>query len=231
MNTERPPDASSRTLPPQIPAAPAGYRPPYEFRYPAGTLFVLPVPLAVGASALFGTLAWIVQGPNLVAAIRETSVPAPAPVPEELLALAIPFAIALFVTVVIHELLHGFTLRLYGYDVEYGIEPGLGAVYTMALEQFQSREQLLVVTLAPLTVVTLVCLPLLAATPLVAVTALFVLVLNTGGAAGDAYLAWRCLKLPPGTLLYDANSEHSYIYEPLSTVTSGDGPIPPETAN
>jgi hypothetical protein len=41
-----------------------------------------------------------------------------------------------------------------------------------------------------------------------------VLVVNTSGAVGDRYLAYRLVRLPEGTLLYDADLRNSYIYRP-----------------
>jgi hypothetical protein len=50
--------------------------------------------------------------------------------------------------------------------------------------------------------------------PIVALAAAFVLVLNTAGAIGDLYATWRLWRLPEGTLLYDVDIRHSYVYEP-----------------
>ena len=47
-----------------------------------------------------------------------------------------------------------------------------------------------------------------------ALLAFFVLVVNTSGAVGDLSLAWRLLRMPPETLLYDVDARHSYIFYP-----------------
>lgn len=207
------PSPSKRVHTPQ----PAGYDAPEQFQYPSGVLFVLPVPLALLAALIFGGLFVIVQDEILHWLFIEPVLAGVGPIPGALITLVVPFGIALFVTAVTHEFLHAIAFRLYGYDVTYGVAPGVGGIYTVALDQFQRCEELVVIALAPAIVITLVCLPLLAATPLVALTALFVLLLNTSGAAGDWYLAWRCLRLPRGTLIYDSSVGQSYIYEPSNS--------------
>jgi len=51
--------------------------------------------------------------------------------------------------------------------------------------------------------------------PVVATTAFFVLVLNTGGAMGDAYALWRFYRMPRGTVFYDINMDNMYVFEPV----------------
>ncbi|MFP9059990.1 DUF3267 domain-containing protein [Natrialbaceae archaeon A-chndr2] len=80
---------------------------------------------------------------------------------------------------------------------------------------------------APLVVISAVCVPLLfVPIPGVAITAGFVLVLNTAGAIGDLYALWRLRGLPEGTLLYDIDIRRSYVYEPMATGTGNDGRNP-----
>ena len=206
-------ESSTSTGPP----VPAGYAEPYVFRYPRTVLYLLPVPLVLGSAVLFGGVAWLIHGRGALTATTRTTVSEGNSVLTiDLLAVGVPFVLALAVTAIVHELLHGLALRYYGYEVEYGFSPSAGAFYTVTPAQFVSRTQLLVVSLVPLVGVTLVCLPLLVVpVPLVALTAFFVLVLNTGGAGGDLYLVWRSVQMPPGTLVADADMHHSYVYEPL----------------
>lgn len=179
-------------------------------------LYLSPVPLVVLSAGLFGWLAWHFQGGVLRDVLVEQSVENGATVYSmDPLAIGLPFVTALVVTAVGHELLHGLALRQFGYEVDYGVAPKAGAVYTVALGQFLTREHLLWVSVAPLLGLTLVCVPLLAVpVPEVALTALFVLVLNTGGSGPDLYLAVRALRWPPGTVVYDTDLEHSYVYHP-----------------
>jgi len=80
----------------------------------------------------------------------------------------------------------------YGYEVSYGVYWRMGAVYAAVFHQFHSREHNLRVGIAPLAILTVVCLPLLAVpNPVIATTAFVILVLNTAGGAGDLYALWR----------------------------------------
>lgn len=91
----------------------------------------------------------------------------------------------------------------------------MGAFYVAAFGQFQRREELFPIGIAPLVVVTAVFAPLLAVpVPVVALTALLVLVVNATGAVGDLYLLWRLWRLPEETLMYDTDLRHWYVFEP-----------------
>jgi len=52
--------------------------------------------------------------------------------------------------------------------------------------------------------------------PIVALTATFILILNTAGSIADVYLLWRLLQLPDDTLLYDMDIQQMYLYEPVA---------------
>ncbi|WP_340674438.1 DUF3267 domain-containing protein [Natrinema zhouii] len=70
--------------------------------------------------------------------------------------------------------------------------------------------------LAPLVSIAIVATPLLAVpVPSIAVTAYMVLVINTTGAVGDLYIIWCLRRMPEGTLLYDVDLRHMYVFEPL----------------
>ena len=56
--------------------------------------------------------------------------------------------------------------------------------------------------------------PLSTVLPMLAVAAFFGLVLNTAGSAGDLYIVWRLGRYPPGTLSYDADIRHMYVFVP-----------------
>jgi len=207
------------------PPQPAGYGPPTRFQYPPGALFVVPIPLAILAALAFGPLFLLFQDDVGDWLFVDPLIAGVGPLSGSVLTVAVPFTAALVLTAVTHELLHAVAFRLYGYDVSCGLAPTVGGIYTVALSQFQRREELLVISLSPVVVITLLCIPLLAATPLVALTALFVLLLNTSGAAGDWYLAWRCLRLPRGTLIYDSEAGESYVYEPSKSSSHRKTPL------
>lgn len=198
------------------PPVPAGYTEPNELEYPPLVLFGGSSALALLAAGLFGWLLWQIQGPAAFSAIivveeLETGTI----VTQNLTAVTIAFLAALLVTVVIHELLHGLAFTWFGYAVSYGVVLRKGAFYTAALGQYQQREQLVVVALTPLVVLTAVAIPLLfVPVSLVAVTAYLVLILNTAGSIGDIYMAWRIWRLPPESLVLDLDLNRMYAYVP-----------------
>lgn len=197
------------------PPTPDGYADPYRFAYPGLPLQIAAVLLTLASVVGFGWLLTVIQGDAALAGILEVSTDGSFTV--NLVAVALPFLIAIVVTAVVHELIHGLAYRLFGHEVTYGVVPSMGAFYAAALGQFQTRETNVRVGAAPLLVITPVALLLLAAPfPMVATTAYFVLVLNTAGAVGDLYALWRFRQLPADTLLYDADIRHMYVFEPLA---------------
>ncbi len=205
-------DATHDTRAPTLPR----YDDPYVLTYPTAILFLGSAALAFLTAGLVGWARWLVYGSDMFDLIVHV---------EELdqsmqftgnvSAFALPFAIALLVTTVGHEFLHGLAFRDRGYDVEYGIIPTLGVVYTAAPEQFQPREDLFAVGLAPLALITVLALPLVfVPVPHVALTASLVLILNTAGSIGDLYMCWQLWRLPADTKLYDLDMRRTLVFEP-----------------
>ncbi len=123
---------------------------------------------------------------------------------------------AILFAIILHELVHGLFFRLFGYDVSYGVNLKLVAAYAAAFGQFQKRNHIIPVALAPLLLLTLLFLPLLgAADTAVSLIAFTGLLFNSSGAVGDLYLIWRLLHLPPSSLLYDMDAATMLIYLPL----------------
>ena len=207
------PDSPNSTL---LPPTPDGYADPYAFRYPTAVLLGGSSLLGLASAVFFVGLLVLFHGPEVFTFYEVTVDGETTAFTMDLTAIAVPFLVALVVTTVVHELLHGIVFRHYGYDVEYGAVPALGAFYVAVFGEFQSRDELLRVALAPFVVLTATCLPLLAVpVPVVSITAAFILTLNTAGSVGDLYGAWRLRGLPRGTLVYDVDIRRSYIYEPL----------------
>ncbi|SFR54351.1 DUF3267 domain-containing protein [Halogeometricum limi] len=204
---------SPKTHPPETPP---GYAPPTRFEYPLSVLFVLAAVLVVLGVPAFGSVLWVAQGSAVFEAVFLV----------EQDALGFTFALrsglvagiavgSVLLTVVVHELVHGAVYRYYGYDVRYGVVPHLGAAYACAFGQFQRRDEVLVVTAAPLAVLTPCLLALFfVPVPLVAFAAFVAVLFNTAGAAGDIYAVVTLLRRPRGTVLYDADVRHSYVFEP-----------------
>lgn len=186
------------------PPPPAGYRAPYSFVYPKLGMNIGAVAMVLVLIPLLAGFTWLLQGKSPLSGSTGLS----------------GWRVLLFslgvaaVTIVVHELIHGLAYRILGYRVSYGIYWKLG-FYTAALRQFQQRDHIIVSALAPLVLLTVVMLPLLAIpNSLILEVAFIVLLVNTSGAVGDLYFTWRLWHVPRRTLAYDTDSSHSYVYEP-----------------
>jgi hypothetical protein len=186
-----------------FPQQPDGYRSAVQFEYPRLRLQVAAIAVLVVTTPLWLVLAWVLQRQQTANLFEGTATD---------LALIL---VMVLVTTVVHELVHGGAYRLLGYRVTFGISGHLFAVYAAAFGQWQTRNHNLVVALAPLVVLTLALVPLLAIqSHPAALVALTALLMNTGGAVGDVYLAWRLLRLPRSTLLYDVSPKTMLVFEP-----------------
>lgn len=119
----------------------------------------------------------------------------------------------MLIMVIIHEGIHGFFFwRFTGARPKYGI--GLGYAYAAAPEWYLPRDQYMVVGLAPLVLMSLVGVALIAVLPAGWLGALLVLVIgNASGAVGDmAVVAW--LLTLPRTALANDNGSAVSIYVP-----------------
>ncbi|WP_277542058.1 DUF3267 domain-containing protein [Haloarcula laminariae] len=199
-----------------VPATPEGYHDPAPFEYPAWLLMIGSALLFVPAVVLFGGVLWAVHGVAVYESLAVVTETGTGITFEFNLALIVGLTLlAVGVTVVVHELVHGLVFGRYGYRVSYGAMPQIGAFYATPFHQFVAREHAFPVALAPLVVISLVGLPLLAVpVPLFAVFVFLVLLVNAAGAVGDLYIVAYLLRKPPGTLLYDSDIRHSYVFEP-----------------
>ncbi|MDM9385505.1 DUF3267 domain-containing protein [Chlorogloeopsis sp. ULAP01] len=107
------------------------------------------------------------------------------------------FVVIFFGTLVIHELLHGLAFRAFGGSPRYGIKVKYFFPYAYATSpgDIFSRNAFVTIGLAPLIVIDLVCLVLLAIFPQ-ATWLVWVLVINTSGASGDIWMAILLLRCP-----------------------------------
>ncbi|ELY86143.1 hypothetical protein C484_18732 [Natrialba taiwanensis DSM 12281] len=171
--------------------------------------------LTIVSTVIYGWLLIQLQGPEVLPIVFESGAEEELTIAFNLGEVAIPFLFAFLTTVVVHELLHGVVYQWYGYEVSYGVYWRMGAMYAAVFHQFHSREETLRVGIAPLVILTVICLLLLAVPyPVIATTAFFVLALNTAGSVGDVYAIWRFYRMPPKTLFYDINIGHMYVFEP-----------------
>jgi hypothetical protein len=198
------------------PATPAGYEPPRQFRYSLVALLGLVAVLLPVAAVVFGGVLWYAQGAALgsVFPVEETATSVTVTLTP---GAAVACVGAVVAVTVAHELVHGLVYRWYGYRVSYGVAPQLGAFYAATFHQFQRRDHNVVAGIAPLVVLDTLLLPLLfAPVPLVALAAFVALLFNTAGAAGDLYLVAALLRTPSGSLMYDSDIRHSYLFSPES---------------
>ncbi|WP_137684693.1 DUF3267 domain-containing protein [Haloarcula mannanilytica] len=199
------------------PATPAGYQSPQPFRYSLLVLLGLVAVLLPVAAVVFGGLLWYAQGTALdaVFSVEETATSITFTLGSGLVAVACVGAIV--AVTILHELVHGLVYRWFGYRVSYGVAPQLGAFYAATFHQFQERNHNIIVGIAPLVVLDALLLPLLfAPVPLLAFAAFVALLFNTAGAAGDLYLVVTLLRTPAGSLMYDSDIRHSYLFAPES---------------
>lgn len=187
---------SQRSAGAGIPTPPPGYSSPRPLPQSMVVLlvgsFVLTVGALFGAAALYSVLG----GSRDVALVRAPGW------------LVLLFGLAF--TAVCHEGIHGLAYRYFGYEVEYGFASG--GLYTAAPRQIHTREESILITVAPvlsLTVVGLVCL--LVPSHSLGIVGVSVLVLNTSGSIADLEQLCRLLGLPNGTLLCDADATYAYL--------------------
>jgi hypothetical protein len=199
-----------------VPETPAGYEEAVEFEYPLaglvlGSLVVTPLAF-VGFGAV---LSWA-QGPAVLdALVTATETETGFVLSFRVVPTLAVFAAVVFVTTVVHELVHGVVAGRYDYEVTYGAAPHMGAFYATPFHQFQRRVDLFPIVLAPVVVISLVgVLLLFVPVPWVALAAFLALVFNAVGAVGDLYYTVVLLRSPPGTLFYDSDVRHAYVFYP-----------------
>lgn len=188
-----------------FPASPPGYQAAISFTYPKGLLQVVGIAIILAVTPLLIYLTWRLQGNSTewLTLFRVDYIPL--------------MLVTILLTIIIHELIHGMTYKLLGYQVRYGVSLHLAAAYAGAFGQWQVRNHNIIVALAPLLVITLISIPLLAASNLsIVLIAFTALLFNSSGAVGDLYLTFRLLRLPPTTLLYDVDTKTMLLFLPNS---------------
>jgi len=115
-------------------------------------------------------------------------------------------SVALFIgTVVLHELIHGVFMSIYGGKPRYGAGIAyfiLPYFYATTKTAF-SRNQFIMIAIAPLVVISLVGIGLMAAFPSIAHWIFIPFVLNASGAVGDLWVTRNILRYPEHALLED----------------------------
>jgi Putative zincin peptidase len=129
-----------------------------------------------------------------------------------------------FGTTVIHELVHGITFAAFGGSPRYGLKVKyfLPLVYATSPGDLFHRNAFIVIALAPLIVIDIICLLLLAIFPQ-AFWLIWVIAFNTGGAIGDIWIAVQLLRCSKSVRVED-REEGIAIYAP-SNVTCRELPF------
>jgi hypothetical protein len=139
-------------------------------------------------------------------------------------------SVALFIgTMVLHELIHGAFISKYGGKPSYGAGIAhfiLPYFYTTTKTIFP-RNQFIVISIAPLVVISLVGIGIMAAFPSIAHWMFIPFVVNASGAVGDLWMTRNVLRYPKHVLLEDRKNG-LIIYgketdKPMNISTTGFG--------
>lgn len=119
-------------------------------------------------------------------------------------------------TAIIHELVHGVAFTVFGGSPRYGVKVKyfLPLAYATSPGNYFRRNAFIVIGLAPLIVINVACLLLLAIFPQ-ASWLIMVIAFNTGGAVGDIWMAVQLLRCPKSVQVED-REEGMAIYAPPS---------------
>jgi hypothetical protein len=123
------------------------------------------------------------------------------------------------VMIVIHELCHGLAFIVFGARPRYGMNLKMGVAYAAAPDDYLTRSAYIVVALAPLVLISIgsVILMALTAGGLRFLIALFA-VINAGSAVGDLWFFTVCLRHPPTMLVRDVG-DGAELYVPVVPAT------------
>ncbi|MDW8300488.1 MAG: DUF3267 domain-containing protein [Anaerolineae bacterium] len=117
---------------------------------------------------------------------------------------AILTLVAIFVMLVIHELIHGVAFRLFGAKPRYGISLEKGVAFAAADRYYLTRDTYVIVGLAPLFVITLITMALMTVTSGETNTLVALIgASNVGGSVGDLWFFTICRRFPPDLLVRD----------------------------
>ena len=184
MTSEATGDPKLRHDPPDLP----GYRLEQRPAIPIGRLNLLAFPLAIPFVIIFYFVGALMQ-PDGVVVLNLGWV--------NLLVLAI---MVVLVVPIAHEAVHGIAAKLLGARPFYGV--GSGYAYT-SFEEPVSPAQYRLITLAPLTVISFICIILFPLFPDWFLHILGFAVINAAGAIGDLWILWKIRSLPENAIIYD----------------------------
>jgi len=115
-------------------------------------------------------------------------------------------SVALFVgTMVLHELIHGAFMSKYGGKPSYGagIAYFILPYFYATTKTIFTRNQFIVIAIAPLVVISLVVIGIMAAFPSIAHWMFIPFIMNASGAVGDMWVTRNVLRYPKHVMLED----------------------------
>ncbi len=121
--------------------------------------------------------------------------------------------ILLFIgTLILHELIHGIFVSMYGGKPQYGagIYSIIPYLYTTTKSIFP-RNQFIMICIAPLAVISIIGVAAMAAFPSIAHWILLPLIVNASGSVGDLWMIGTLLRYP-GHILVEDNKTGTIIY-------------------
>ena len=196
---------------PDVPAPPSGYSDPYEY-VSAPSWFNLAlgeIGMFVLSIGVFIPLAIEIQGVDVVVTAFEDAFTL------DNLAYGVMIT-AVVGTIVIHEAVHALVARARGCTASISVDLRRIEAHTEITGDFLSRQGDALVTLAPLVILTVLGLVLLAVGPQwLSLAALVVLIMNAAGSGSDLAAALRLRQFPPGTLTYYVDGR-LVLYEPAA---------------
>jgi hypothetical protein len=125
--------------------------------------------------------------------------------------------IAVIVVVIVtfggHELAHGLAIRWAGHRPRFGIALQKGVLYATADGAYFPRNHFVIIALAPLVLLTLIGMIVMAFVPdSIGYYVGLIVVLNAAGSIGDLWMSAEVLRHPPDTLVRDeADSIRIYV--------------------
>ena len=120
----------------------------------------------------------------------------------------------IFAMVILHEAIHGLFFRLFtGGKVKFAFKGAYA--YAAAPDWYIDKVPYMLISLAPLVLITIVCVILLLFIPVGWVLPMMLLIaLNTSGAIGDIYVFFLLLRTPGNVLIQDFGEQMSiFIYD------------------
>lgn len=126
------------------------------------------------------------------------------------------FVIGFVIMLTIHELFHGLGFSLFGAQPRYGVSLRKGVAFASAAHMYLPRSAYLVVALLPLVGISLISILIL---PLVSgetrTLVILIAAANVGGAVGDLWFTYICLRMPASLLIRDFG-EGAELFLPVS---------------